>query len=153
MSASGVKLKNPIDQMIFDLSEIPTSTARMGLGFSRRHSILEKLRTRIDSEPARVVTDAEGRITGINPAFTKLCGHTFEELKGRKPGAMLQGPSSCRRSVALLREAIRNREPVTTELVNYHKDRSTYRVRIDLKPLFATNGDFTGYEAEEWKVA
>ncbi len=152
MSSPGVKLENPIDQMIFDLSEIPSSTAMLGLGFTRRHSILEKLRSRIESEPARVVTDTEGRITEINPAFTQLCGHTFEDLKGRKPGAMLQGPSSCRRSVALLREAIHNREPVTTELVNYHKDRSTYRVRIDLKPLFAPNGEFAGYQAEEWKV-
>jgi hypothetical protein len=54
--------------------------------------------------------------------------------------------------VDLLRKAIRSREAVTTELVNYHKDRSTYRVRIDLKPLFSPEGDFSGYEAEEWKI-
>ena len=152
MSASAVNTNTAISQMIADISEIPSATDTSGLGFPMRQSILEKLHARIDSEPARVVTDTEGLIIEINPAFTQLCGHSFADLKGRKPGAMLQGPKSRPASVAALREAIRSREPVTTELVNYHKDRSTYRVRIDLKPLFAPNGDFTGYEAEERKL-
>jgi PAS domain S-box-containing protein len=152
MSSSGVNQSQAINHMIADLSEIPSNGSSPGLGFVERRSILEKLRDRIDSEPARVVTDAEGRITAINPAFTELCGHCFEDLKGRKPGSILQGPLSSSKSVAMLRKAILNRETVTTELVNYHKDRSTYRVRIELKPLFAPTGDLTGYEAREWKL-
>jgi PAS domain S-box-containing protein len=152
MSSSGVNQSQAIHQMIADLSEISTTGFSQGLGFTERRSMLEKLRDRIESEPARVVTDAEGRITAINPAFTELCGHCFEDLKGRKPGTILQGPLSSSKSVEMLRKAIQNREPVTTELVNYHKDRSTYRVRIDLRPLFAPTGDLTGYEAREWKL-
>lgn len=152
MNPPGVDKTKAIDQMIADLSEISATGASPGLGFVERRSILEKLRTRIESEPARVVTDTEGRITAINPAFTELCGHCFEDLKGRKPGSILQGPSSSAKSVALLRKAIQNREPVTTELINYHKDQSTYRVRIELKPMFSPNGELTGYEAREWKL-
>jgi PAS domain S-box-containing protein len=152
MNVPGVDQTQAINRMIADLSEISASGPSTGLGFFERCSILEKLRTRIESEPARVITDTEGRITAINPAFTELCGHCFDDLKGRKPGSILQGPMSSAKSVAALRKAIQNREPVTTELVNYHKDRSTYRVRIELKPLFAPAGDLTGYEAREWKL-
>jgi PAS domain S-box-containing protein len=152
MNSSGVNQSQAIDHMIADLSEIPATGSSQGLGFPGRCSILDKLRARIDSEPARVVTNTEGLIVAINPAFTELCGHPFRNLKGRKPGSILQGPLSSVKSVALLRKAIQNREAVTTELVNYHRDRSTYRVRIELKPLFAPTGELTGYEAREWKL-
>lgn len=137
--------------MIADLSEIMSSSAP-GLAAPKGRFILEKIRLRLDSEPARVVTDPEGCITEINPAFTELCGHSFLDLKGKKPGSMLQGPESCPKSVAQLRRAIRRRESVCTELVNYHKDRSPYRVRINLRPLFAPDGTLKGFEAEERKI-
>jgi PAS domain S-box-containing protein len=141
-----------IDQMIADIADIATSGACPDLPSSKRRSLLEKISTRIDVEPARVYTDAKGCITAVNPAFIRLCGHPFEDLKGCKPGTVLQGPESSNESVSILREAIRNRVPVSTELVNYHKDRSAYRVRIDLKPVFTPSGDLSGYEAEEWKL-
>ena len=152
MNFCGVITTKAIDHMIADLTEISAPDSSAALGLPERHSILEKLRVRIESEPARVVTDAEGRITAINPAFTELCGHCFEDLKGHKPGMILQGPLSSSKSVDILRKAIQNHESASTELVNYHKDRTTYRVRIELKPLFAPTGDLTGYEAREWKL-
>jgi PAS domain S-box-containing protein len=152
MKPSGVKNDKVIDRMIADLSDT-MSPISSDLEAPKRSFILEKIRIRIDSEPARVLTDTNGRITAINPAFTELCGHSFHDLKGKKPGEMLQGPESCPISVEILRQAIRHRESVSTELVNYHKDSTTYRVRIDLKPLFSSNGKFTGYEAEERKVS
>ncbi|MFM8363663.1 MAG: PAS domain-containing protein [Verrucomicrobiota bacterium] len=151
MKPSGVMNDATYDQMIADLSETMSASAP-GIAAPKRRFILEKIRLRLDSEPARVVTDPEGFIISINPAFTELCGHSFLDLKGKKPGSMLQGPESCPKSVALLRRAIRRRESVSTELINYHKDRSPYRVRIDLRPLFAPNGKLTGFEAEERKV-
>lgn len=152
MNSSIVKQTEAIDHMITDLSEMPASGSSQGLDFPARCSILDKLRVRIEAEPARVVTNIDGFIIAINPAFTELCGHPFKNLKGHKPGSILQGPLSSVKSVDLLRKAIRNRETVTTEMVNYHRDGSTYRVRIEIKPLFAPTGDLTGYEAWEWKL-
>jgi PAS domain S-box-containing protein len=151
MKSSGVTKCETTNHMIADLSEI-MSAGSTGLAATKRRFILEKIRLRLDSEPARVVTNPEGCITEINPAFTELCGHSFLDLKGKKPGAMLQGPESCPKSVAQLRRAILRREPVSTELVNYHKDRSAYRVRIDLRPLFAPDGQLKGFEAIERKL-
>lgn len=138
--------------MIADLSDIPVCGIPGSLTEARSRSILESLMDRIGSEPARIHTDPEGRITAINPAFSQLCGHTFEDLKGRKPGAVLQGPKSSRESVQALRDAIRRCVPCVTELVNYHKNRSTYRVRIDLRPEFSESGGHLGFTAEERKL-
>ena len=50
---------------------------------------LSKVLLRLEAEPARVFTDEEGGIIAINPAFSNLCGYTFGEIKGKKPGAPL----------------------------------------------------------------
>lgn len=152
MNAPAVSESKALQQMIADLTDFPSHGVSDGLSEIRSNSILGNLMDRIDSEPARVFTDTEGRITSINPAFSQLCGHAFEDLKGRKPGSMLQGPESSPDSIEVLRKAIREQTPCVTELVNYHKDHSAYRVRIHLRPLFSASGELTGYEAEEHKL-
>ncbi|MDR3434405.1 MAG: EAL domain-containing protein [Rouxiella aceris] len=46
------------------------------------------------SHEAIVVTDADNNIISINPAFTKLTGYQFDEVKGRNPGAFKSGRHS-----------------------------------------------------------
>lgn len=153
MNAPPVTQSKALQQMISDLTDIPAHGNPDKLSEPRANSILENLIARIDSEPARLCTDPEGKITSINPAFSQLCGHSFEALKGRKPGAMLQGPESSEESIEALRKAISEHAPCVTELVNYHKDRTAYRVRIDMRPVFSASGELTGYEAEERKLS
>ena len=136
--------------MISDLSEISILWVPEGLSDRKSQTLFKKITRRISSEPARLQTDAKGLITWVNPAFTRLCGHTFEEMKGRKPGAVLQGPESSRESIEILRHAIRLGVPCVTELVNYHKNNIPYRVRIDLRPLLSDFGKVIGFEAEEY---
>ena len=152
MNSPAVSESTALQQMIADLTDIPAHGVSNNLSETRVNSILENLMGRIDSEPARVCTDPQGKITSINPAFSQLCGHSFEDLKGRKPGSMLQGHESSKESIQALRNAIREHQPCVTELVNYHKDHSAYRVRIDMRPVFSENGKLTGYEAEERKL-
>lgn len=152
MKTPVVSESKALRNMIADLTDMPAHGVSKGFKETRSDSILQSLMSRIDSEPARVFTDAEGRITAINPAFSELCGHSFQDLKGRKPGAVLQGPESSEESIEALRQAIRQHAPCVTELVNYHKDRSAYRVRIDIRPVFSDSGELTGYEAEERKL-
>ncbi|GAT35024.1 PAS domain S-box-containing protein [Terrimicrobium sacchariphilum] len=108
---------------------------------------------RIDAEPARVETDSAGRIVAINPAFTGLCGYTFPEIRGKKPGSLLQGPETDPAVVDILRQAIRQGEACVVRLVNYHKDGSTYHVEISLEPIHDEAGKITGFRAAERKLA
>lgn len=115
-------------------------------------ALREQLLRRIQEEPARVETDREGRVIAVNPAFTSLCGYGFATLCGAKPGHLLQGPDSDPSAVALLREAVRRGIPCSTELINYHKDGSPYRVHIDLQPIHGESGSVTGFRATEIKI-
>lgn len=119
---------------------------------STANSLLKKVLARIDAEPARVRTDVNGLVVEINPAFTQLCGYRFNEIKGRKPGTMLQGEETSPESVEILRKAIKNRTPCTVELINYHKDTSKYSVLIQFRPVWSTSGELEGFEAIERKI-
>ncbi len=98
---------------------------------------------------AVVLTDTQGRVTWLNPAFTRLCGYTLDEMIGRKPGALLQGPDTDPETVSLLRHAIRERLPITVELVNYRKTGEPYMVSISLSPLRNRAGRLIGFMAVE----
>lgn len=100
------------------------------------------------SDPV-VVTDTLGRVQWINSAFTRMCGYTLEELKGRKPGELLQGAETDPAEVATLRAAVRQRRPAVVELVNYRKNGEAYPVWISLDPLVDDTGEFIGFMAVE----
>jgi|LauGreSuBDMM15SN_2_FD.fasta_scaffold285887_1 PAS domain S-box-containing protein len=139
--------------MIFDLSESSLPQNPDAISDRKSNSLLKKINRRIYSEPARLRTDVNGFITWVNPAFTRLCGHTFSEMKGRKPGSLLQGPKSSPESIEILRHAIRHGVPCVVELVNYHKNNIPYRVRISLRPLLSESCEIIGFEAEEYQLA
>lgn len=112
----------------------------------------ERILRQIAAEPARVETDARGGVVAINPAFTALCGYTYEEIAGRKPGSFLQGEKTEVEAVQALREAIRSATPCRVEVFNYHKDGALYRVRIHLEPVRDLQGTLTGFQAEERQI-
>ncbi len=106
------------------------------------------------AEPeAIVVTDPAGLVEWVNPAFTQLCGYTLEELKGRKPGRLLQGPATEPAPVERLRAALQSRSACRETLVNYHKDGTPYRVDIRLTPILDDAGQPCWFVAQERKVS
>lgn len=98
---------------------------------------------------AILITDRHGCVAWLNPAFTRLSGYTLAELRGRKPGHILQGPDTDPESAALLRHAIRQRQPIAVELLNYRKTGEPYMVSITLSPLRDRGGRLTGFTAIE----
>ncbi len=102
---------------------------------------------------AKVRTDASGLIEWVNEDFTTLCGYQLAELRGRKPGALLQGAATDPKAIAALRAGIREAQPVEAELVNYHKDGSPYRVHVAITPIFDDERKPLFYVAKERKLA
>jgi len=115
--------------------------------------LLDRVLQKVDSEPARVRTNIDGEITAINPAFSALCGYSFSEIRGQKPGSFLQGPGTDATEVDAVREAVKAARPVQVELTNYHKDGSAYRVHISISPQYNSQGELLGFEAEEREIA
>lgn len=98
---------------------------------------------------AIVITDANGLITWTNRAFYKLCGHPRAAVKNRKPGSFLQGPETDPETVSQIRNAVAKQEPVTAELINYHRNGQPYWVSISITPIKNKNGVVSGFLAVE----
>ena len=107
-----------------------------------------------EREPdALIVTDAGGRVIWVNEAFEKLCGRPLLDMQGRKPGQVLQGPQTDPATVNRIREALRERRPCRAELVNYHRDGTTYRVDAQICPFLDDEGRPLWFVARERKIA
>jgi PAS domain S-box-containing protein len=106
-----------------------------------------------EKEPdALVVTDADGRVLWVNEAFERLCGRPLADMAGRKPGHVLQGPQTDPAAVERIREALRRREPCRAELINYHRDGSTYRVDAQIYPVLDDHGKPVWFVARERRL-
>ena len=89
-----------------------------------------------------VITDAEGRVEYTNPGFTRLTGYSAEEVRGRKPGSMLQGPHTDWDTVARIRRNLADRTPFYDEILNYSKTKEPYWISLSINPVFAADGTF-----------
>ncbi|MGE9293382.1 MAG: PAS domain S-box protein, partial [Puniceicoccales bacterium] len=99
-----------------------------------------------------VITDESGYIVWTNKAFSNITGYRREEVVGKKPGELLQGPMSDPETVAYIGNQLRNHRPFTAELINYHKDGHTYWLRLDVNPLFDDDGRLTNFVAVETDI-
>jgi PAS domain S-box-containing protein len=98
---------------------------------------------------AVVITDNKGLIEWVNEGFTRITGYTLEEIVGRSPGSILQGPESDPVQAQAMKSAINRGESITAEQVNYAKCGRMYIVRIEIAPLRDENNVLTGFMAIE----
>ncbi len=102
----------------------------------KRHLALMSL----DASQAVIVANREGRVEWVNASFVKTCGYTFDEVRGKKPGKVLQGPGSDAPTIRKLHDAVQSGRECDCSIVNYRKDGAPYLVRISMEPIFAGNG-------------
>ena len=98
---------------------------------------------------AVIFADVEGRITWVNKSFTKITGYSLEDIVGKKPGNILQGPDSDPQTVAYLKRQIENGQPFNCEIVNYRKSGERYWIRIQGQSNRDEQGRITGFFALE----
>jgi len=101
---------------------------------------------------AAILTDAEGRTVWVNDAFARLTGYRLEDLLGRKPGSVLQGPETDRAETARIGAALRAGERVESELLNYRRDGSAYWISMTITPVRDHAGRVSGFIAIESDV-
>lgn len=99
-----------------------------------------------------VVTDAQGFIAWINPAFTKMSGYTLAELKGKRPGEILQGDATSSESREKLAKAIKAKSSCVVDIVNYSKNGVPYTSEINLSPIRDDQGELIYFVAVQRDV-
>ena len=78
------------------------------------------------TDNAVLITDAEAYIEWVNEGFTRITGYALEDVVGRKPGSILQGPETDPATVAFMRERVAAGEGFQCEILNYGKSGRKY---------------------------
>lgn len=106
------------------------------------NSELEKLsRIARETQNGVVITDKNQRIEWVNEAFERISGYTLNEVKGKKPGAFLQGKETDAAKLAYMRSQLRKRVNFETELLNYNKNGEPYWTHLQVQPIFDEKGN------------
>lgn len=89
-------------------------------------------------------------IVFVNDAFFKLTGYTREETLGRNC-RFLQGPATSTYDIDRVRQAIKDREAIEIDMLNYRKDGTTFWNRLLISPVF-DDGKLTYFFASQFDV-
>ncbi|AUV80329.1 hybrid sensor histidine kinase/response regulator [Salinigranum rubrum] len=113
----------------------------------REHDLFVRSRAMETAPFGIVVTDPSLSDNGIvyaNEGFERLTGYTESEILGENC-RFLQGEATDSESVAAMREAIDNEEPVSVELRNYRKDGTAFWNRVLISPIRDDEGTVTNF--------
>ena len=94
-----------------------------------------------------IVSDRSGGVVWVNHGFERLTGYRLAEVRGRRPGAVLQGPDTDPAAVARIRDGLARRVSFTEEILNYHRDGTPYWVSLAISPIDATDSGGDGFIA------
>lgn len=98
-----------------------------------------------ETSAAVVITDPQERITWVNKAFVDITGYSQEEVLGRKPAPLLQGPGTDPQTKKYLRQKIDGLEPFKCEILNYHKNGSEYWLEMKGEPIKDSLGNVESF--------
>jgi PAS domain S-box-containing protein len=107
-----------------------------------------------ESQPdAIVMSGPDGLVQWVNPAFSRMCGYTLEELRGKKLGPILQGEKTDRETAARIRKAVHAGRACHETILNYHKSGLPYWVEISITPIGDESGEPFWLVAREREVS
>ena len=102
-----------------------------------------------------LVTDPrhyDNPIVFANKAFLSMSGYSAEEIIGSNC-RFLQGPDTDQNTISSIREAIASRNEVTTEILNYRKDGSSFWNALFISPVYNKQQELVYYFASQLDVS
>ena len=116
---------------------------------AERTAELTKLTEALEQSPAAVmITDKEGSLEYVNPAFSKLTGYSREEVKGQNP-RILQSGKVTESTYRQLWETITSGKIWKGELINKTKSGQDIWESASISPIFNAEGKITHFVAVE----
>jgi methyl-accepting chemotaxis protein len=92
-----------------------------------------------------LITDKNGLVEYVNPGFEKLSGYTLEEVKGKKPGLLLQRKQTNTETVKRISQNLKTKQPFYEEILNFDKNGVPYWIVLSVNPIFNASGEHTGF--------
>lgn len=99
-----------------------------------------------------ILTNARGEIEWVNEGFTRVSGYTLEEVAGKKPGSVLQGPDSDPATVRYMHDRLEAGEGFQVEIINYNKSGEKYWQEIEVQPIRDDSGRLIYFMAIELDI-
>ncbi|GAA4339255.1 PAS domain S-box protein [Flaviaesturariibacter amylovorans] len=93
-----------------------------------------------EMEDGVVIITPDRKTTWVNAAFTRMTGYTLEEMLGRTPASVLEGPAGDPELHAFIREQYRKAQPFRVEVLNYKKNGEPFWSEMHVQPLFDADG-------------
>lgn len=113
--------------------------------FDRMIEALRKLSSAVERSPTSVaITDADGRIEYVNPAFTDMTGYSREEAIGSKTSILKSGETP-RRTYEEMWDTISNGRVWRGELCNARRDGSLFWASVSISSSKSSEGKITHY--------
>lgn len=125
---------------------------------SRKEAFEAHSRLRLFSQAANqslnliIITDADEHITWVNPSFEALTGYRLDEVIGKRPGDVMQGPDTSPEARRRLGEHIRNGLPVRQEILNYSRDGIPFWLDVYVEPIRNEQNKITHYVASQTDI-
>ncbi len=88
-----------------------------------------------------IITDGRGITEWVNEEFLRQTGYRSEEVIGKKPGDVLQGPDTDFEAVGRIRNAIASKQPIEETLLNYRRTGEKFWVRMKIDPVRDDQGN------------
>ena len=92
-----------------------------------------------------VILTPDGEVEWVNIGFERILGYTLEEMRGRRPTPILQGPGTDHEMVAYMRGMIEQRRGFDTEIVYYTKSGQARWLQVNSQPIHDESGRFSGF--------
>ncbi|MFN4100419.1 MAG: PAS domain S-box protein [Pararhodobacter sp.] len=99
-----------------------------------------------------IVADTRGCIEWVNPAFEECSGWSLAEVRGRKPGSLLQSELTDPATIARIGAALKALEPVSAEILNRKRSGEDYWLKLEIQPRFDKKGRHLGFVAVETDI-
>ncbi|MEK6482252.1 PAS domain S-box protein [Catalinimonas sp. 4WD22] len=118
----------------------------LGTDITEKKLVLEKLSlVANNTDNSVIITDGQGCIEFVNEGFTRLTGYSQEEVIGKKPGHVLQGPLTNTDTVNRIRGQLRKGVSFYEEILNYKKNGQSYWISLMINPVRNEAGKIEKY--------
>lgn len=92
-----------------------------------------------------IITNKDGLVDWVNEGFILQSGYQLKEIKGHKPGLLLQGARTDPSTIARMHERLQAGEGFIVQLVNYTKQQQPYWVQLEVQPVYDRDRQLSNY--------
>lgn len=92
-----------------------------------------------------IVCDNKGRIEWVSSNFMKTTGYSKDEVIGRRPGALLEGPETDPQTSMYIKTQAQKGLPVSAEILNYTKTGQKHWIKLHGQALHDKDGEVLKY--------